>query len=70
MRGVRRCTNVGCATFHNRDYNAAMNIGTRCKQLLWPDLYLLNGQGAECSAFADDLDTELGALEAELKERF
>ena len=70
VRGVRRCTNAECAIFHNRDYNAAINIGIRCKQLLWPDLYPREGKDTTWSAFADGLDAELSALDAELNERF
>ena len=39
VRGLRRCQNEGCAVYHNRDYNAAYNIGVRLKTLLWPHLY-------------------------------
>ena len=35
VRGLRRCSNACCAVFHNRDYNAAINIGIRCKGELY-----------------------------------
>lgn len=34
VRGLRRCQNECCSAFLNRDYNAAVNIQRRCKQLL------------------------------------
>ena len=39
-RGVRRCKQWECATFLNRDYNAAVNIGCRLRDALnAPDSY-------------------------------
>lgn len=34
VRGMRRCCNVECAAFLNRDHNAAVNIGHRLRRIL------------------------------------
>lgn len=34
VRGLRRCCNVNCSAFLNRDHNAAVNIGQRLKSRL------------------------------------
>ena len=70
VRGLRRCKNEACAIFLNRDYNAAMNIGIRCKSLLWPDLYPSAPMDWEPPGSLDRLavqvDAELDALHAEI----
>ena len=68
VRGLRRCKNEECAVFLNRDYNAAMNIGIRCKSLLWPDLYPSAPMDWEPPGSLDcaQVDAELDALHAEI----
>lgn len=34
VRGLRRCHNENCAAHLNRDHNAAINIGRRCREML------------------------------------
>ena len=34
VRGMRRCCNVDCAAFLNRDHNAAVNIGHRLRRIM------------------------------------
>ena len=34
VRGLRRRQNEGCAVYHNRDYNAAFNIGVRFQDVV------------------------------------
>ena len=63
VRGLRRCHNAECAIFLNRDLNAAINIGRRCKSLL------LSGQDHLPSHATDD-DEELSRLTAEVQDRF
>ena len=63
VRGLRRCHNADCAIFHNRDYNAAINIGNRCKSLL------LSGRDHLPSHATED-DEELSRLTAEVEDRF
>ena len=63
VRGLRRCHNAECAIFHNRDYNAAVNIGHRCKSLL------LTGQD-HLPSYATEDDEELSRLAAEVEDRF
>ena len=63
VRGLRRCHNADCAISHNRDYNAAINIGNRCKSLL------LSGRDHLPSHATED-DEELSRLTAEVEDRF
>ena len=63
VRGLRRCNNAACAIFHNRDYNAAVNIGIRCKSLL------LTGRDALPDHSSPE-DEELNRLTAEVADRF
>ncbi len=64
VRGLRRCQNEECAVYHNRDYNAAFNIGVRFKTLFWPHLYATTNKDSPVGA--DDVDATLSALSAEL----
>ena len=63
VRGLRRCQNEACAVYHNRDYNAAFNIGVRFKTLLWPHIYAAPYNSANDT---EDVDATLSALSAEL----
>lgn len=56
VRGLRRCHNVACAAYLNRDHNAARNIQMRCKALL---------TGGTLVAM-DDIDERLDVLHAEI----
>ena len=64
VRGLRRCQNEDCAVYHNRDYNAAFNIGVRFKTLFWPHLYATANRGPPIGT--DEVDATLSALSAEL----
>ena len=63
VRGLRRCNNAECAIFHNRDYNAAINIGRRCRAFLFDE------SDASALPVAQE-DEELSRLDAEVKDRF
>ena len=57
VRGLRRCSNESCAVFHNRDYNAATNIGRRLKSLLTT--------GEDClPCHSDSVDDEMDRFQA------
>ena len=64
VRGLRRCQNEECAVYHNRDYNAALNIGVRLKTLFWPHMYATTNK--DLPVGTDDVDATLSALSAEL----
>ena len=66
VRGLRRCQNEDCAVYHNRDYNAAFNIGIRFKTLFWPHLYVDKNRGLPNGVDDSDTDAMLSALSAEL----
>jgi hypothetical protein len=52
------------SVYHNRDYNAAFNIGVRFKTLFWPHMYATTNKDSPVGA--DDVDATLSALSAEL----
>lgn len=61
VRGLRRCSNESCAVFHNRDFNAATNIGRRLKSLLTT--------GEDClPSHSDSVDEELDRLQAVIED--
>ena len=62
VRGLRRCHNAHCALFHNRDFNAATNIGVRCKSLLQTGRDVLK-------SYEDSVDEAFSRLGAELEDR-
>ena len=62
VRGLRRCHNAQCACYLNRDLNAAINIGHRCKSLL------LSGRDHLPSHTKED-DEEFSRLAAEVAPR-
>lgn len=55
VRGLRRCTNNACASFLNRDRNAAVNIRRRCRSLLTT--------GQDVFDSSDDVETALDGLQ-------
>ena len=66
VRGLRRCQNAECAVYHNRDYNAAFNIGhVRLKALFCPPVHAA-ADGGHLPPGVDELDATLSALDAEL----
>ena len=62
VRGLRHCHNAHCALFHNRDFNAATNIGVRCKSLLQTGRDVLK-------SYEDNMDGTFSRLGAELEDR-
>lgn len=68
VRGLRRCQNEECAVYHNRDHNAAFNIGIRFKTLFWPHLYASVNGGLPVGVHDTDVDATMTALSAELFE--
>ena len=61
VRGMRRCCNVDCAAFLNRDHNAAVNIGHRLRRIVDDALDerdVLSDYEMLCQRLESDLITE------------
>ena len=61
--GLRRCQNAESAVYHDRDYNAAFNIGVRLKTLFCPPVHAAADGGL--SLGVDEIDATLSTLDAE-----